>query len=329
MRNIAFLLALAAFAAPAAAPAAETWQCYTYVAAASDPVYQHLQALAEQIDKAADGQLDVACHVGGALPVNVSTIAQSISQGTLQFGLIDSLSYNSLVPFAGVLSLPGLFGNAQQFAAGAAALKPGLEAAFAQRGVKLLGISTYPLQVIWSTQKVTSLADIKGMKIRVTTPEQAQFAIKFGAVPITLGMPDLPAALQRGIVTGMLTASAGGGRQLHDILKYNLRTGPNYVSVMLVANQARFDALAPMLQKNIAQFSAAAAIAITDTLESEEITLTEQFRKEGMVVTPGTPEQAEEIATKLRPYWAEWAKQKGPEAERALQTVLAALHRSN
>jgi TRAP-type transport system periplasmic protein len=139
--------------------AEQKWQCYTYLPAATDPAYQAFADFAAEISKASDGKLNVACHVGGSLPINASTIAQSIAENVLQLGLVDSLSYNSLVPAAGALSLPGLFPNSAALQNGIKALMPMLNAEFAKRNVVVLGIASYPLQVIYGTSKLTTLSD--------------------------------------------------------------------------------------------------------------------------------------------------------------------------
>src|SRR6266852_6310848 len=47
-----------------------------------------------------------------------------------------------------------------------------------------------------------------------------------GNVPI--GAPEVPSALDRGVVDGVLTANTGGGNTWKDLLKYNYRIGVNY-----------------------------------------------------------------------------------------------------
>lgn len=317
--------AFAATRARTALAAGQTWQCYTYLPAATDPAYQALVDVAAAIGKASGGAIDVACHPGGSLPINASTIAQSIAENVLQFGLVDSLSYNSLVPAAGVLSLPGLFPSEAALSKGVAALLPMLNAAFARRNIVVFGVASYPLQVIYGTRKLISLADLKGMRLRVTTAEQAEFAVRFGATPITLGAPEVATSLQRGIIQGVLTSNVGGGIIWHGLLHYNLRTGPNYVSVMLMANKGRFDALPADLRQKIAALGLAASARITHILQSRENGLTETFRKEGMVITEGTPAEAKEIAARMRSYWPQWAKRNGPAAEKALALVEQAI----
>ena len=54
---------------------------------------------------------------------------------------------------------------------------------------------TYPLQVIWGRKKLTSLDDIKGMKLRVAQPEQGEMVRRFGGTSVTISAPEVPSAL--------------------------------------------------------------------------------------------------------------------------------------
>ena len=73
----------------------------------------------------------------------------------------------------------------------------------------MLADYTYPLQVIWGKKKLTSLDDIKGMKLRVAQPEQGEMVRRFGGTSVTISAPEVPSALDRGVVDGIFTAGVG------------------------------------------------------------------------------------------------------------------------
>ncbi|MFM0007043.1 TRAP transporter substrate-binding protein DctP [Paraburkholderia dipogonis] len=320
------LLALGQWAIVPPAKAAEfNWRCYTYLPSSTDPAYQSLVTLAHDIGTATNGAVSITCNVGGSLPIKSSTIPSAIRDDVLQFGLTDSGSYTGFVPIAGLLSLPGLYQNDAALDAGIKLLAPKLDQEFAAKNVKLLGISYYPPQVLWSTQKLTSLADLKGQKIRVTTAEQAEFAKRAGAIPVSIDTPEVSAALQRGIVSAVLTSSSGGGRIWHDLLKYNLRTGANYVAVIFTANLTDFNKLTPAMQQKVSALGASAAANLTQLLRTNEASLTDGFAKGGMIVTSGTEGDSKSITAMMRPYWSVWAKSRGPEAEAQLARLRTAL----
>lgn len=301
------------------------WHCYTFMPSSTDPSYRSLTGLARDISAATGGAIHVSCSVGGSLPIKSSTIPRAIRDNVLQLGLADSGSYTGFIPIAGLLSLPGLYRNDGALEAGIKLLRPTLERKFADKNVKLLGIAYYPSQVIWSTKKLASLAELEGQKIRVTTAEQAEFANRAGAIPVSIDTPEVPAALQRGIVSAVLTSSAGGGRIWHDLLKSNLRVGVNYVVVVFIANLEDFSRLPPATQQIISDLTQKAASNLSEVLRSNEDALTAGFKKDGMVITQSSDADAKAITRMMRPYWVKWAKSRGPEAETQLEKLRAAL----
>ena len=127
--------------------------------------------------------------------------------------------------------------------------------------------TAYPFQVIWGKNKITSLADIKGMKLRVTSVEQGEFVRRFGGVSLPLGSPDVAAALDRGVVEGVFTASSGGGLTWHDLLKYRYGFPTSYVNSTLVVNREAFEKLPPATQKILRDAGADAASWATTEMQ--------------------------------------------------------------
>ena len=156
----------------------------------------------------------------------------------------------------------------------------------------MLGQYLYPFQVAYSRNKLTSLADFKGQKIRVTSPEQGEFIKRLGAVPVTLGAPEVPSALDRGVVDGVLTANTGGGNTWKDLLKFNYRLGINYFNSVVIANKDRFAKLPPDVQAKVRKIVKDNMPLITSAMENDEDNLTKKFAEGGMTMTE--PSQADQ-----------------------------------
>src|SRR3546814_12494840 len=69
------------------------------------------------------------------------------------------------------------------------------------------------------------------------------------------------------------------------------------------------------------------APSTTARLMNEEDTLTDSFRKEGMVVTLPTEADVNKAIAMITPYWEQWAQQQGPKLVQALQKVRKVLNR--
>ena len=241
--------------------------------------------------------------------------------------MADDVFFSGSVPIADVPRLPMLIRSQEEYARIAPIMQPYIAAAYARRGVLLLGSFVYPVQVPFARKKLISLDDIKGMKMRVTSPEQGELVKRFGGIPITMGVPEVPAALDRGVIDGVFTASAGAGYPWKDLLKYNYRLGVNYVNAFIIVNKAAFDKLTPDVQAILRKTVSDSMGKFTADMLAEEDNLTRKMQDGGMVVTPGTDADAAEAIKRMQPQWDEWAKAHGQEAVAALAAVRGALGR--
>jgi TRAP-type transport system periplasmic protein len=308
----------------ATAAIAQTWNLYTFMPSMNASA-KRVAVMLDDISKATDGKLSVRMHMGGSLQINTTTISQAVADNVVQMG--DDSFFVGSVPIGGVLHLPLLVRNYEEFAAASKILDPYIDAAYRKKGVILLGKYHFPPSVVWSTKKLTGLGDLKGQKIRTVTPEQREFLVKFGATGVTMGSPEVAPALERGVIDGVLTSSAGGGVLWKDLLKYNFRFPVSYPQAVLIVNAEAFGKLPSETQARVRKIVAEAAPAITQVMRDEEDALTKKFAAEGMVVTPVAPAQVAEISGQFPAFWESWAKTRGPETVEALGKVRKILGR--
>jgi TRAP-type C4-dicarboxylate transport system substrate-binding protein len=318
----AALLLFAGFARPALAT---TWDAYTYLPVSTQPAVEGLNALFARIKTETKGDLDITLHLGGALPINATNITAAVADNVVQLGT-DGFFSGSL-PIAGILRMPMLIRDYDEFAKAEAIMMPYIEAAYAKKGILVLGEFVYPMQVIWSRKKLTSLADIKGQKLRVTAVEQGEFVRRFGGIAVTMGTPDVPAALDRGVVDGALTATTGAGLTWKDLLKYSYRFPVQYANALIIVNKRAFEALPAAEQTMLREGFRRANPEMTATMRTEEDTITAKLAKEGLVVTQTQPGDMDEATKRMTPYWDTWARAHGPDAVEAMAKVRAALGR--
>ncbi|GAB3679819.1 TRAP transporter substrate-binding protein DctP [Salinisphaera aquimarina] len=325
-RNTLALMAVACSAAllPCASAVAENWNAYTYINTPVMTAGSMMQKITQQVTEQTDGDLTVRMHFGGSLPIQATNITQSVSRGgTIQLA-DDGFPYGN-VPIAGILNLPLLLTSEADFDKAVDVMRPALEKAFAARGIQILAIYHYPQQVAWSSKKLTSLADMAGSKMRVSSPQQAAFVRAFGGTPVTIGTPEVAPALQRGVVDGVFTASSGGARTWKDLLNYSYRLGPNYFASFVLVNKKAFDALDPKLQKTLESVVQKNADWGTTQMRKEEQTLTDEMQSEGMTVTAASAEDTQQGVEKMSSYWEEWASDQGAPTQALLKKVRAAI----
>ena len=307
------------------AQAKTVWEAYTYNPVATLPSVRGTLRLIDAVKQQTNGELEINLHLGGSLPIKATDITAAVGDNVVQLG--DDGFATGTIPITAILRLPMLLQSYQELEKAMAILRPHLDDAYGKRGIVVLGQYSYPFQVIWGKKKITSLADLKGLKLRVTSVEQGEFVRRFGGVSLPLGTPDVAAALDRGVVDGVFTASSGGGLTWHDLLKYRYGFPTSYVNTTIIVNRDAFEKLPPDTQKILRDAGAATASWATLEMQHMEDETTAQFGKEGMVLTAASPEDVKEATDKLRPYWDEWAAKHSAEAVEILKEIRAAVGR--
>lgn len=319
-------LTLAAFVLLAGSSrAATTWEAYVYNPVADQPSVAAVLHMADEIKEKTHGDLVINVHLGGSLPIKADGITAGVQAGVIQFG--DDGFATGTIPVTGIMRLPLLIQSEAEMNKGLEILRPYLDAAYGKRGIEVLGQYHYPVQVIWGRKKIQSLGDIKGLKLRVTSVEQGDFVQHFGGIPLTIGAPDVAAALDRGVVDGALTASSGGGIPWHDLLKYRYAFPVSWVNSTYIVNKDAMTALPEATQKIVREAAAKWAVWASEEMDRQEDKLTKQFAKGGMILSAPKPEEVQAATDQMRPYWDGWSKHHSADAGKALAELRAAVGR--
>lgn len=326
-RHTLATLAASTIAAPAGLRAQSTvsWLAYSYVPAATLAPARVFQEIIERIAKETSNGFQIKYHLGGSLSIKVTDITTAVGDNVVQ--LADDGFQQGNVPITGILRLPMLITNAQEFEKALAIMKPYVERAYDKRGAVLLSTYYFPVQIAWSSKKLTSLDELKGQKIRATSPEQIEFLKRFGANGLTVGAPEVPSALERGVVDGVLTANAGGGKIWKDLLKYCYEIPLNYFEGNVIANKEAYAKLPANYRDVLTKAVVDLSPKITRMLADEESEEKAKRKAEGMVQTTATAAEIKLGAERMESFWNDWAKTKGAETQEALKKVREALGR--
>jgi TRAP-type C4-dicarboxylate transport system substrate-binding protein len=135
----------------------------------------------------------------------------------------------------------------------------------------------------------------------------------------------VPTSLERGVIEGVLTASAGGAKNWHEFLPYNYRFAVNYGNSMIIANADSFAALSEDTQNTLRAIVAEEGPKTTAAFIEDEAAQQKSQAEAGMTIVAAADGDAAAASAKLAPYWEAWAKENGPEYEAALATVREAI----
>ncbi len=143
---------------------------------------------------------------------------------------------------------------------------------------KLLWIFSTHASALFTTEKaVNTMADVKGLELRVPNAILADFVKNLGGSPISMSTPDWIASLDKGTTDGgVTTVGSMYDFQIADNFKYSTNFAMGCSVNYLIMNMDTWNSLSPELQKVIDDsLEKARQDAIDSWVESE--TLTRQF----------------------------------------------------
>ena len=112
------------------------------------------------------------------------------------------------------------------------------------KGVKVLHINNCVMAHLWTTKKVETLEDLKGMKIRSPGGIQTLAIEALGASPVFLPLGDVYLAMETGVLDGVVTCPAlVKAFKIYEVANFGVPISFGCVSEGLFMNQRTWDKL--------------------------------------------------------------------------------------
>jgi TRAP-type transport system periplasmic protein len=159
----------------------------------------------EALKKSTDGRMSATVFHSGQLG-NESAMMQQLQSGALDMGWIQAAELGSRVSTVAAINAPYLVRSTvdvARLARSDAALKL-LEVLPRETGTIGLGWGITGMRVVFSTKEITSVQNLKGMKLRINpTPVYRDFYQSLGAAPTPIPTPQVFDAMANGQVDGL------------------------------------------------------------------------------------------------------------------------------
>jgi TRAP-type C4-dicarboxylate transport system substrate-binding protein len=284
---------------------------------------QFALAFAKEVEKRTDGKLKIFVHVGGELPYQSNEYIRVTGQNKVQLaGALVSATTGDLK--AGALTgLQFLYTEMRQLNDVMEVLTPFLNEELEAYGCQLLWSYPWPPQVLWGKgDPIKSVDGMRGKKFRAQGVEQAAFLKGIGAIPISIGSPEVAPALQRGIADGVITGAANlYSTKWYELVDWgymlNMQTIPSYV----IVNNKAFENLPSDIKKELLEVSEEFDVLQPIQWEREEIKAREALQELGIKFIYPSQEEIDEQTEKAKLYWEEWVDERGGKSREALEKI--------
>jgi TRAP-type C4-dicarboxylate transport system substrate-binding protein len=173
-----------------------------------------------------------------------------MSQGVIEFGTSTLAYFASDNPINEAIDLAGLAPDVKTARAVTEAFKPVYDKFYSESsGIKVLGLSTYPAQVLFCNAEMKSLADLKGKKVRTSSRTQAEFIEALGGSSVTMAFGEVVPAMQNKVVDCAITGSLSGySAKWYEVSTHLVALPINWNQQIHAVNQKSWNKLDPKVR---------------------------------------------------------------------------------
>jgi TRAP-type C4-dicarboxylate transport system substrate-binding protein len=288
----------------------------------------------KELEKRTGGRVKVTPYYGQSLG-KVTNFLDMLDTGICDTALIPTGLFSKDFPILDVLSLPGLIQNRTV----------GTEVMYAllYRGLLKKELTGYkpvvlqahdPFYFAFTKKKVTSLEELKGMKIRFPSVTIQSYFEALGATPVSIPPPELFNAVNTGVIDG--TSISPGYlvvSKLYEIMKYVSMANPISCGANIVLmSQKTWDRLPVDIQLIIEELNAKAKYQYLDAGLKEDIASIKSLKEAGMDLYRLSPSEVERWQKLAEPVIDQWVRDReaaGYPAKEALETAREVVERLN
>lgn len=173
------------------------------------PYVQGGQKIAELVNEATDGKIQIEVMAGGSLGGERDTIELAMDN-SLDIATCANSVLTNFIPEMGILDQAYLWKNADEaHAAVDGTLGDLIKEAAEKQGLHVIGFLESGFRNTFSTKPIQTIDDFKGVTIRTMENQYHQAAFEaFGAMPIAMSCNDVFTALQQGTIDACENATS-------------------------------------------------------------------------------------------------------------------------
>lgn len=156
------------------------------------------------------GRIDVTLGNHAERNLSGNEIVRLIRSGQAEIGAGTLSTLSGDVPILDGVDLAGLAPDIDMAHRIADAMVAPANRDLERFGVRIMAMFPFPAQVIFCRAPFTSMADLRGRRVRTFGNSLVDFYAALGAQPTSIGFPEVYSALERGVVDCAITGSGSG-----------------------------------------------------------------------------------------------------------------------
>jgi TRAP-type transport system periplasmic protein len=190
------------------------------------------------------GAIDVKLSAWPEMGLTGPEVLRLVRAGQVDIGAAPLSTVSGDVPFLDGVDLAGLHPEISMARRTAEALVPHANKELEKFGSRIVAVYPFPAQVIFCRQPVSSLADLKGRKIRTFGASLNDFVAAVGGQAVSIGFPEVYSALERGVADCAVTGTgSGNAAKWYEVTSYIYNLPTSYAVSAYFVNVAWWNRL--------------------------------------------------------------------------------------
>ncbi len=285
------------------------------------------EGIQERILKATDGKVLIT---GNASLLSGVQLAPGVRDGQIDMALIVPPYYAATQPILAVPALPGLIRSVDEYRTLMDGYLGDETAAMWDKEYNSLSLMNPPFceQTLMSTVEVPSVADFRGLKIRVHNPATGRLIAQVGAQPTPLPAAEVLPGLQQKVIDGVFTAECWAlGSGFPSVVKYTTQwNAATYLPWTLLVSKDSWEKLPEDIRATLAEEFAAWENEIYEEYPARSEADRAKWEELGIPYRIASPEevaelQSEENVTPVFDAWYDAASEAGLDGQAIIQTA--------
>jgi TRAP-type C4-dicarboxylate transport system substrate-binding protein len=228
-------------------------------------------------------------------------------------------------PVLGLRTLPMMIADWDEVALFDKMAQPYYEAACAKLNAHLLIISPWPFGGLWANKKVTSVADMKDLKIRSYDRKGALFAQAVGAKGLNVPYAEAYTALATGLIDSVITSSISVREgKFYEVGKFHMPIGFATATSITTINGNVWKKLTPDQQKALTTAAAECQAFLWDEVKKVVAANDEFCYQNGVTRVDVSPAFHDELAKAGATVAQDWLAKTTPDAVELYNKFMAA-----
>ena len=280
---------------------------------------KNIHQFAKEIEQGTQGKLKIEVYSGSSL-YRQPDIKRAVRSGQVAMGETVLSLYGNENPIYQIDTLPLLATSYENARKLWLASREELENALAKQNLKLLFSVPWPPQGLYIKKEISSLTDMRSLKIRSYNAMLSRLVELMGGIPTTVESVDIAQAFSTGMIDSMMTSpSTGVSSQCWDYVRFYYDFQAWIPKNVVFVNQDFFEALPKTTQEVILKAAADAETRGWALSEQETESKLAIMQKNGVKIMSPSHELLTGL-TEIRQQMAkEWEARAGASGARILK----------